>query len=120
MEAGSLGDSIEEINGVSVLMSQLKDIDMNNLRQMIDDLKEKHEKLVVVLSSVVDGKVLFAAGVTKDLSPKDYHAGNLVKLAASICGGGGGGRPDFAQAGAKDASKINDAFTAIKEELSSK
>ena len=70
---------------------------------------------VVVLAGVADGKVLFVSKVTADLVPKGFHAGNLLREVAKVAGGGGGGRPEFAQAGGKDASKVPDALKKAEE-----
>ena len=78
------------VDGVNVLAAKVNVADMNNLRTMMDDLKNKLESAVVVLASVNDDKVNILAGVTKDLISQGYHAGKLVKEVASRCGGGGG------------------------------
>lgn len=114
-EAGSLNDAAEEINGVKVVIKTFKDKTAEELRQMVDSLKDKLGSCVVVLASGED-KAIFAVGVTKDLIGK-AKAGNLVKEAAQIAGGNGGGRPDFAQAGGKDASKIEEAVAKVRETL---
>lgn len=114
-EAGSLNDAAEEINGVKVVIKTFKDKTAEELRQMVDSLKDKLGSCVVVLASGED-KAVFAVGVTKDLIGK-VKAGNLVKEAAQIAGGNGGGRPDFAQAGGKDASKIEEAVAKVRETL---
>ena len=114
-EAGSLNDAAEEINGVKVVIKTFKDKTAEELRQMVDSLKDKLGSCVVVLASGED-KAIFAVGVTKDLIGK-AKAGNLVKEAAQIAGGNGGGRPDFAQAGGKDASKIEEAVVKVRETL---
>ena len=114
-EAGSLNDAAEEINGVKVVIKTFKDKTAEELRQMVDSLKEKLGSCVVVLASGED-KAIFAVGVTKDLIGK-AKAGNLVKEAAQIAGGNGGGRPDFAQAGGKDVSKIEEAVAKVRETL---
>ena len=106
IEAGNLVDRVQNINGVNVLAAKVNATDMNNLRAMVDDLKQKLESAVIVLASPQGEKVNIIAGVTKDLIAKGHHAGKLVKEVATICGGGGGGRPDMAQAGGKDASQI--------------
>ncbi|MBM7701421.1 alanine--tRNA ligase [Metabacillus iocasae] len=115
IEAGSLVDQVKEIDGVNVLAAKVNGTDMNNLRAMMDDLKQKLGSAVVVLASAQEGKVNIIAGVTKDLIDKGYHAGKLVKEVASICGGGGGGRPDMAQAGGKDPNQIDNALAFVEE-----
>ncbi|UII54978.1 alanine--tRNA ligase [Cytobacillus spongiae] len=115
IEAGSIMDQAKEINGVTVLASTVQGMDMNNLRNMADDLKEKLGSAVVVLGSVNEGKVNLIAGVTKDLIEKGYHAGKLIKEVATRCGGGGGGRPDMAQAGGKDPNQLESAIQFVEE-----
>ncbi|MBU5213516.1 alanine--tRNA ligase [Heyndrickxia oleronia] len=115
IEAGSIIDQAQEIDGIKVLASKVQGVDMNNLRNMADELKQKLETGIVVLGSVQDDKVNIIAGVTKDLIDKGYHAGKLVKEVATRCGGGGGGRPDMAQAGGKDPEKLDSALEFVKE-----
>ena len=110
-------NNTHEVNGFSVLTASLVDVDMNHLRQMIDEFKQQLTSAVIVLASAVDGKVAISCGVTNDYVKQGVHAGKIVKEVASICGGGGGGRPDMAQAGAKDASKINEALQNVDEWL---
>ncbi|MEC2960500.1 DHHA1 domain-containing protein, partial [Bacillus cereus] len=86
IEAGNLTDSVMTVDGVNVLAAKVNVADMNNLRTMMDDLKNKLESAVVVLASVNDDKVNILAGVTKDLISQGYHAGKLVKEVASRCG----------------------------------
>lgn len=114
-EAKSLNDDAEEINGVKVVAKTFKDKNAEELRQMVDSLKEKLGSCVVILGSGED-KAIFAVGVTKDLIGK-VKAGVLVKEAAQVAGGNGGGRPDFAQAGGKDADKVEEAVAKAKEVL---
>lgn len=109
-EASSIVEKSETINGVPVLAQQVNAKDMNQLRNMLDELKQKFDSAVILLASENNQKVQLAAGVTKDLTDKGLHAGNLIKQAAEICGGGGGGRPDMAQAGGKMPEKINEAL----------
>ncbi|MEK4301212.1 alanine--tRNA ligase [Oceanobacillus sp. FSL W8-0428] len=110
LEASSILDEIKEVNNVKVLAKQVDVKDMNQLRSMVDELKQKIESGVILLAAVHNNKVQLVAGVTKDLMKQNLHAGNLVKQAATICGGGGGGRPDMAQAGGKDPSKVTEAL----------
>ncbi|MGZ4160137.1 MAG: DHHA1 domain-containing protein, partial [Neobacillus sp.] len=115
IEAGNLVAKAKEIDGVTVLAAKVQAADMNNLRNMADDLKQKLGSAVVLLGSVHEGKVNLIAAVTKDLIDKGYHAGKLVKEAAAKCGGGGGGRPDMAQAGGKDPEKLDSAIQFVDE-----
>ncbi|WP_174730003.1 alanine--tRNA ligase [Mesobacillus harenae] len=119
IEAGSLTSKVKEINGVNVLAARVQAADMNGLRNMVDDLKQKLGSAVILLGSVTDGKVNLISAVTKDLTEKGYHAGKLVKEAAAICGGGGGGRPDMAQAGGKDPEKLESALQFVEEWIKS-
>ncbi len=113
IEAGSLTSNVQEINGVKVLAAQVDVADMNSLRNMMDGLKNDLGSAVIVLASVHEEKVNILAGVTKDLIEKGYHAGKLVKEVATRCGGGGGGRPDMAQAGGKNPEKVQDALNVV-------
>ncbi|MGN4444245.1 alanine--tRNA ligase [Bacillus cereus group sp. MYBK79-1] len=119
IEAGNLTDSVMTVDGVNVLAAKVNVADMNNLRTMMDDLKNKLESAVVVLVSVNDDKVNILAGVTKDLISQGYHAGKLVKEVASRCGGGGGGRPDMAQAGGKNPAQVEEALAFVQEYVKS-
>lgn len=115
IEAGNLVSKAKEIDGVTVLAAKVQAADMNNLRNMADDLKQKLGSAVILLGSANEGKVNLIAAVTKDLNDKGFHAGKLVKEAAAICGGGGGGRPDMAQAGGKDPEKLDSAIQFVDE-----
>ena len=88
---------------------------MNSLRNMADDLKQKLGSAVILLGTTDGSKVNLIAAVTDDLIKKGFQAGKLIKEAASICGGGGGGRPDMAQAGGKDPSKLDKALQFAEE-----
>ncbi|XXM73638.1 alanine--tRNA ligase [Lysinibacillus sphaericus] len=115
IEAGSLTDKVKVIDGINVLSAKVGSADSNGLRTMMDDLKQKLGSAVIVLGTSGDGKVNVIAGVTKDLVDKGYHAGKLVKEVASRCGGGGGGRPDMAQAGGKNPEKLDEALQFVEE-----
>jgi alanyl-tRNA synthetase len=114
---GELGSSLDgliknarEINGVSLITGKYDDYSVDELRTVCDSLKESVKSSVIVLASTKNDKVTFIVSVTDDLLEKGYHAGNMIKKIASVAGGGGGGKADMAQAGAKDSSKIADAF----------
>jgi len=109
---------MEEINGAKVLIATFKDKTADDLRTMIDTIKDNNEKAIVVLASTQD-KLSFAVGVTKTLTDK-VKAGDLVKQLAEMTGGKGGGRPDFAQAGGKDESKLLDALKEIRATIETK
>ena len=114
---GDVMEQVIEVNGVKLLAMALEDIDMNGLRDLGDQMKEKIGDGVVVLISEKDGKVSLLAMVTDGAMAKGAHAGNLIKGTAAIVGGGGGGRPNMAQAGGKDAAKIPEALKAAVEIL---
>ncbi|HEY2422057.1 MAG TPA: alanine--tRNA ligase [Neobacillus sp.] len=115
IEAGNLVSKVKVIDSVTVISAKVQAADMNNLRNMADDLKQKLGSAVVLLGSAHEGKVNLIAAVTKDLIEKGYHAGKLVKEVATRCGGGGGGRPDMAQAGGKDPEKLDAALQFVEE-----
>lgn len=112
-QAGAVLDAAQQFGDVTVLSTKVEAKDNNQLRQMMDDLKGKMEKSVIVLGAVDGDKVMLCAGVTKDLVGGAYHAGNIVKLVAEACGGKGGGRPDMAMAGAKDVAKLDEALSNV-------
>ncbi|MED1664383.1 alanine--tRNA ligase [Brevibacillus laterosporus] len=113
IEAGTLTDQVREINGVKLLATQVSATDMDNLRGMVDELKNKLGSAIIVLGSVEGDKVNIVAGVTKDLMGQGFHAGKIVKEVATRCGGGGGGRPDMAQAGGKEPAKLGEALSIV-------
>ena len=116
IEASSILDNVKEVNGVKMLAAKVAPTDMNNLRTMLDELKNKLGSAVIVLASVQEGnKVNISAGVTKDLIEKGYHAGKLIKEVATRCGGGGGGRPDMAQAGGKNPEQVDSALQYVED-----
>jgi alanyl-tRNA synthetase len=103
-------DKVTDINGVKFLASEVKGADMNSLRDLGDKLKEKLGTGVILLASETDGKVNLVSMATDDAIAKGAHAGNLIKGVASLVGGGGGGRPNMAQAGGKNPAGIPDAL----------
>ena len=118
MANDSLGDvlsQVKEVNGVKVLASKVADVDMNGLRNLGDQLKDKIGEGVVVIASVMDGKVSLMATVTDEAQKKGAHAGNLIKAIAGLVGGGGGGRPNMAQAGGKNPAGIEEALKKAVE-----
>ncbi len=112
-QASTILSSAQKIGDVTVLATKVEAKDNNQLRQLMDDLKAKMDQSVIVLGAASEGKVMLIAGVTKDLANGNYHAGKIVKEVAEICGGKGGGRPDMAMAGAKDASKLEEALDSV-------
>ncbi len=119
MANNSLGDLIEgaeEIKGIKVIAGRLADgLDMNALRNAGDNLKQKLDCGVIVLASAADEKVNIVAMATAEAVKLGAHAGNIIREVAKTCGGGGGGKPDSAQAGGKDAAKIAEALAKVKE-----
>ena len=112
---GNVMDQVVEVKGVKVLASAVDGVDMNGLRDLGDQLKEKLGEGVVVLASAKDGKVSLLAMATQGAMDKGAHAGDLIKAAAAIVGGGGGGRPNMAQAGGKNPDKIPEAIAKVAE-----
>ncbi|WP_410501582.1 alanine--tRNA ligase [Exiguobacterium acetylicum] len=119
IEAASLKNDVEEINGVRVLAKRVDVSDMDALRGMMDELKSSLGSAIIVLGSAQGEKVNLVASVSKDLIDQGYHAGKLIKEVATRCGGGGGGRPDMAQAGGKDASKLEEALAYASQYVQS-
>ena len=118
----ALGDILagaEDVNGVPFIAAALKGIEMNALRDLGDQCRERKEGSVVLLISENDGRVSLMAMASDDAQKKGAHAGNLVKAVAPLVGGGGGGRPQMAQAGGKDPSGIPAALEKAKEVLAS-
>jgi len=108
---GNVMDKVCEVKGVKVLATAVPDVDMNGLRNLGDEMKAKLGEGVVVLGSAKDGKVSLVCMVTDGAQKSGAHAGNIIKEIAPVVGGGGGGRPNMAQAGGKDASKLDEAMT---------
>lgn len=102
-----------EVGGVPVLAAQVEATDIDGLRKLVDDLKSKMDG-IIVLGAVTEGKVNFVAHIASFYVQKGFHAGKLIKEVASICGGGGGGRPDMAQAGGKQPEKLQEALQQVK------
>ncbi len=116
----ALGDVMEKvvtIKGVSLLATDVKGVDMNGLRELGDQLKDKLGEGVIVLASENDGKVNLMAMATEAALQQGAHAGNLIKGIAALVGGGGGGRPNMAQAGGKNPAGIPDAIQKVSEVL---
>ena len=108
-------DQVEEAGAFKVLPVSVKDVDMNALRTLGDDLKEKIGSGVVVLASDMGGKVNLILTATEDAVKAGAHAGKIIKEAAALVGGGGGGRPNMAQAGGKNPAGIPDALKKAVE-----
>jgi alanyl-tRNA synthetase len=101
-----------DIKGVKVISAQIENVDRETMRQLVDSLRQKLGSGVVVLGAADDGKVALLAGVTKDLIPK-LHAGKIIQATAKEVGGSGGGRPDLAEAGGKDTSRLKTALELV-------
>jgi alanyl-tRNA synthetase len=111
-QATDHSENVQEISGIKVLATRMDGADAKTLRDAVDKFKDKLKNAVIVLGSVDDGKVRLAAGVTKNNTDK-IRAGDLIKPVAELVGGKGGGRPDFAQAGGNDASKLDKALESV-------
>lgn len=111
-ELNNLVNDIKEVNGVSVLTSVVESENMNHLKQLVDNAKSKLENYVIAFASINEDKVNFVVAVDKAITDK-YNAGKLVNVLATVCDGRGGGRPDMAQAGAKNKENINKAFEEL-------
>ena len=114
---GDVMDQVVEVRGVKLLATSVAGVDMNGLRDLGDQLKGKLGEGVVVLASEADGKVNLVAMATEEAMKKGAHAGNLIKAIAGKVGGGGGGRPNMAQAGGKNPAGIPDAVAEAKTAL---
>lgn len=112
---GDIMDQVNEVNGMKVLSAKLDDMDMNELREMGDQLKEKLGDGLVVLASAKDGKVSLMAMATDSAVKAGIHCGKLIKESAAKVGGGGGGRPNMAQAGGKNPAGIEEALAKALE-----
>jgi alanyl-tRNA synthetase len=115
---GSQSDDIlsrvRRLNGVSVVASRVEGVDDKGLRELADQLRDKLHPAVVVLGTIQGERVALLAAVSKEAT-KHYHAGNIIKQIAPLVGGGGGGRPDFAQAGGKDPARLDEALQKVYE-----
>ena len=116
-DAGSFLDDAKEINGIRLVAKQFEDYDIGDLRNLSDNIKASNKNVAMVFASVSGGKVTFLVSLTDDLVEKGLHAGKMIKEIAKAAGGGGGGKADMAQAGAKDPSKVGDAFAKAEELL---
>ncbi len=114
---GDVASQVTEIQGIKFLATAVEDVDMNGLRDLGDQLKTQLGEGVVVLASAKDGKVNLIVMATDQAMKQGAHAGNLIKAIAPCVGGGGGGRPNMAQAGGKNPSGIQEALAKAKEVL---
>jgi alanyl-tRNA synthetase len=104
----------QSVDGTNLLITRVDSVDGKQLRDIADQLQQRLGSGIVVLASVGDANVNLVASVSKELT-KRYHAGNIIKELAAMVGGGGGGRPDFAQAGGKDPTKLDEALKRAEE-----
>lgn len=116
-QAGDIFKDVKDINGVRYIAAQVNVKDMNQLRQLADQWKQKELSDVLVLATAQDEKVSLLAAMTKDMNGKGLKAGDLIKAIAPKVGGGGGGRPDMAQAGGKNPAGIADALAEVENWL---
>ena len=115
---GDVMDQVQDVKGVKVLAVRADGVDMNGLRELGDQLKEKLGEGVIVIASAADGKVNLMATATEGVLKQGVHAGNLIKGIAGLVGGGGGGRPNMAQAGGKNPEGIEAALAKVPELVS--
>lgn len=108
------------VEDIALITYKVKDMDMESLRNLGDEIRNRLNSGIVVLASVLNGKISFVAMVTKDIVDRGFSAGNIVKEVSKAAGGSGGGRADMAQAGGKDISKVNDALLLVKELIEDK
>lgn len=116
---GDVMNQVKDVKGIKLLAQKVADMDMNGLRNLGDSLKEKLGDGVIVLASSTENKVNLMVMASDDAIGKGAHAGNLIKAIAPIVGGGGGGRPNMAQAGGKNPSGIDEALEKASEVLES-
>jgi alanyl-tRNA synthetase len=114
-ESSELLDRAVNVDGAAVLAVRVDANDVDTLRQMTDWFRDKLGSSVVVVGSVINEKPLLVAAATDDLIKRGVHAGNLVREAAKLIGGGGGGRPNMAQAGGSDAQKLDEALSSVPD-----
>ena len=108
---------VREKNGIKYVIKKFDGVDVNTLRDLADEVRNKLGSVVVLFAAVNDDKLNFVCAVSKDLVDKKIAAGKLIKEIAKVAGGGGGGRPDMATAGAKDLNKVEEALNKLDELL---
>ena len=114
-KAQDIMTSIKHVGEIELLAAQLDGTTADGLRTIADKFKEKSECGVVVLAANTDGKIVFVAMATKAAVAKGVHAGKIIKDITAVAGGRGGGKPDMAQGGGSDASKIDDALARVDD-----
>ncbi len=119
--ASSIADDIlkdkKQVEDVSFITYKVNNMDMNALRNLGDEIKNRLGEGVIVLASEMDGKIFFVTMVTETLIKRGVHAGNIIREVAKVTGGSGGGRPDMAQAGGKDVEKIDAALEIVSDTI---
>ena len=118
-EADEILKNLREVKGIKVVTGELKDVDANTMRELADNLRDKITEGVVVLGSVFGDKAQFIAMASKGAVSKGIHCGKIIKEVSAIAGGGGGGRPDMAQAGGKNIEKLREAIDKTYEVVES-
>ena len=108
--ADDLVKEAKEINGIKTIITRFDGMSVDELRGLSDDIKKENQNTAMVFAAVNEDKAVFMVSLTDDLVEGGLHAGNMVKEIAKVAGGGGGGKANMAQAGAKDISKIDEAF----------
>ncbi len=116
-QISGLMDSVKNKNGINYVVKKFEGVDVNTLRDLADEVRNKVGSVVVLFATINDDKLNFVCAVSKDLVEKKIAAGKLIKEVAKVAGGGGGGRPDMATAGAKDLDKVEDALNKLSELL---
>ena len=116
----SIETKISTINYVNTLIVRLDDIEMDLLKNISDKIQNKNDNIIVLLSSVINGKIIFVSSVSPQLIKRNIKAGEIVRFVAQNTGGNGGGRPDFAQAGGKDIDKLDEALKAAADFITDK
>jgi len=117
-EAESLLEKVEVVNGVNVLSTRVSYSDMQIMREMADYIKNRLNSVIIILGAIKDDGAVFVASVTPDLIEKGYSAKDIINSISKVTRGGGGGRVDFAQAGGKDKSKLDEALRLVKNIIS--
>ena len=110
----SLLGQVEEINGVKVLVARVASSRIEILREMADFIRDKLKSVILVLGTISEERPVFLAAVTPDLVSRGYDAGKIVREVAKVAGGGGGGKPNLAQAGGKHKEKLDEALRLVK------
>lgn len=118
--AQDIESEVIQKDGYKVLIHKFENMQMDDLRSISDNIKDKNDDIVIVFASVSNGKILFLASVAKDLTKKGFNAGQIVRYVAQKTGGNGGGRPDFASAGGKDIDKVDEALSGVVDFLEEK